>query len=169
MRVRWYVVFLLLITSFRLSASTSEWLSQMIAQKSQATKLNSNSSQKSQENGFFKAHGFIFFYASQCPHCHHFAPILKTWVQKHKAEILPLSFDNQPLSEFPHFLPATTDWVNVAYQGTPIHYPALFVVNLKTKKLYPASIGSMTYEELSMRMKGLIPKIESYEHQEKSV
>ncbi|MXH29263.1 type-F conjugative transfer system pilin assembly thiol-disulfide isomerase TrbB, partial [Escherichia coli] len=88
---------------------------------------------------------------------------LKGWANRNKAEVLPLSLDNQPLPEFPKFLPATTEWINAAFGGNSINYPALFVVNPKTKTLYPVGFGSMTNAELNDRMAVLISKIKAYE------
>lgn len=106
---------------------------------------------------------WLFFYASTCPYCHQLAPILKTWAKRQHATVIPLSFDNRPLAEFPYFMPATFAWVSAAYAGRPIHYPALFVVNHTSHHLYPVAIGSLTESELDKRMQLLIPKIDAYE------
>ncbi|WP_165481434.1 conjugal transfer protein TraF, partial [Legionella brunensis] len=89
------------------------------------------------------------------------------WITRNKAELMPLSLDNQPLLEFPKFLPATTEWINAAFGGNAINYPALFVVNPNTKALYPVGFGSMTEAELNGRMEVLIPKIKMYESEGK--
>lgn len=114
---------------------------------------------------FFQTHGFVFFFASTCPYCHQFSPILKSVTESLNAEVLPLSFDNQPLPEFTHVLPATSDWVTTAFQNSPIHYPALFIANPKTHRLYPVSTGALNEMELIARIKALIPKIIAYENQ----
>lgn len=138
-----------------------DWLNQMIEGQNKGEMAHKELPK--QEAGFFDKHGFILFYGSQCPHCRHFAPTLKAWAERNGAEILPLSFDNQPLPEFPRFLPATTEWVNAAFAGKPINYPALFVVNPKTQALYPVAFGSLTDSELEARMIVLVPKIKAYE------
>lgn len=137
------------------------WLNQMIESKDIAKEVRQETIKN--KTGFFSQHGFVLFYASTCPHCHHFAPTLKAWADRNGAETLALSFDNQPLPDFPHFLPATTEWVNAAFAGQAISYPALFVVNPKTQVLYPVGFGSMSDDELGARMAILIPKISSYE------
>lgn len=145
-------------------AGNSDWFNKMIVAKEYGTKPQTlrNEPQRKQKS-FFKEHRIVFFYASTCPHCHQFAPILNSWAKQNKIEVLPLAFDNQLLAEFPNFLPATTEWINAAYQEKPIQYPALFVLNSKTKKLYPVGFGAMTQDELSYRMQRLIPKIDAYE------
>ncbi|WP_237761223.1 type-F conjugative transfer system pilin assembly thiol-disulfide isomerase TrbB [Legionella cherrii] len=145
-------------------AEGSQWLTNMIAEQEGAVKHQREEPLNKQDKGFFNTHGLILFYGSQCPHCKQFAPILQRWAARNKAEVLPLSLDNQPLPGFPKFLPATTEWINAAFGGNTINYPALFVVNPNTKALYPVGFGSMTEAELNDRIKTLIPKIKRYEN-----
>lgn len=177
MRVRLFISALFVLMVLDARAFGSQWLAQMIEQQEEVahqSKASLNTptllesvgrsiKPNSSSSGFFSTHGLILFYGSQCPHCKQFAPILKSWVTRAKAELLPLSLDNQPLPEFPKFLPATTEWINAAFGGNAINYPALFVVNPKTKALYPVGFGSMTDIELNSRMDALIPKIIEYE------
>ncbi|KTD47801.1 type-F conjugative transfer system pilin assembly thiol-disulfide isomerase TrbB [Legionella quateirensis] len=156
-------LFILLVLSLQVMCSYAGqgWLNQMIVSKE---KGGSNHSElKKSDDGFFNQHVLVLFYASTCPHCHQFAPEIKRWAERQQAEVLALSFDNQPLPDFPSFLPATTEWVNAAYAGQSISYPALFVLNKETHVLYPVAIGSMTSTELDIRMMSLIPKIKAYE------
>ncbi len=112
---------------------------------------------------FFKNHALIFFFSSQCPFCQQFAPVVKQWSTSHTAPILALSFDNKPLGAFPDFIPVTTQWVNEAYAGKPITYPALFIANKTSHLLYPVAYGAMTDFELDLRLTQLKTKIEVYE------
>ncbi|HAT8643610.1 type-F conjugative transfer system pilin assembly thiol-disulfide isomerase TrbB [Legionella pneumophila] len=155
------IIILILSMQTMCSFAGQGWLNQMIVSKAKGD-LNNPELTKSYD-GFFKHHALVLFYASTCPHCHQFAPEIKRWAEHQQAEVLALSFDNQPLPDFPHFLPATTEWVNAAYAGRSISYPALFVVNKETHVLYPVAIGSMTSSELDIRMMSLIPKIKAYE------
>ncbi|RAP34900.1 type-F conjugative transfer system pilin assembly thiol-disulfide isomerase TrbB [Legionella quinlivanii] len=146
------------------SAQRSQWLTQLIAQQEGGGAHQFEKPLNPQGREFFDTHGFVLFYGSECPHCKGFAPVLKSWAARHKAGVLPLALDNQPLPEFPQFLPATTEWINAAFGGNAINYPALFVVNPKTNALYPVGFGSMTENELNERMEALIFKIKAYEH-----
>lgn len=125
--------------------------------------LNTALAESSFQNRFFETHGFVFFFASTCPYCHQFSPVLSQVSKKIGARVLPLSFDNQPLPEFKEVLPATSDWTSVAFQNASIHYPALFIANTTTQTLYPVSIGSLSEMELMTRIEELIPKIMAYE------
>jgi type-F conjugative transfer system pilin assembly thiol-disulfide isomerase TrbB len=146
------------------SYAHGEWLTQMVAQQE---KNESNTQYvptvKKKGHDFFSQHGLVFFYASTCQYCHQFAPILKAWAEKNKVEVLALSFDNQPLIEFQHFLPATKEWITAAFSNNPIHYPAVFVADTNTHTLYPATFGALPDHELDARMSALIPKIIEYE------
>lgn len=164
MHARWFMKILLATHALMAFAGSPQWLTQMIVEHERTIQQKNRSEEpQKQNNDFFNQHGLILFYASSCPHCHQFAPVLKSWAIRNKAEVLALSFDNKPLPEFPQFLPATTEWINDAFQGASIQYPALFIVNPKTKALYPVGYGSMTLEELSSRIEVLIPKVTSYE------
>ncbi|HAU1718469.1 TPA: type-F conjugative transfer system pilin assembly thiol-disulfide isomerase TrbB [Legionella pneumophila] len=163
MGVRVFLSVMLAFIVFWAKAEGSQWLTNMIAEHEQSSEHKLVQGNNKKDQGFFSTHGLILFYGSQCPHCKQFAPILKQWVTRSNAELLPLSLDNQPLPEFPKFLPATTEWINAAFGGNAINYPALFVVNPKTKALYPVGFGSMTEIELNNRMDVLIPKITEYE------
>ncbi|MGC3903685.1 type-F conjugative transfer system pilin assembly thiol-disulfide isomerase TrbB [Legionella pneumophila] len=163
MGVRVFLSVMLAFIVLEAKAEGSQWLTNMIAEHEQSSEHKVVQGNNKKDQGFFSTHGLILFYGSQCPHCKQFAPILKQWVARNKVELLPLSLDNQPLPEFPQFLPATTEWINAAFGGNAINYPALFVVNPKTKALYPVGFGSMTEIELNNRMDVLIPKITEYE------
>lgn len=157
---------LLILLTFSLQVKSAyanqDWMNQMIASKDKGTLSHSIS--KSVDNEFFTQHTLVLFYSSTCPHCHQFAPVLKNWAESYQAGVLALSFDNESLPEFPNFKPATTEWVNAAFAGRSISYPALFVVNKQTQVLYPVALGAMTSTELNARMKSLVPKIKAYEH-----
>lgn len=163
MIARGFIALILAFSVFNVCAEKSLWLNQIIDEQEGVAKHQSEKAPNKKDKGFFSTHGLILFYGSQCPHCKQFAPVLKTWAHRNEAEVLPLSLDNQPLPEFPKFLPATTEWINVAFQGAPINYPALFVVNPASNALYPVGFGSMTDSELNARMQALIPKITGYE------
>lgn len=163
MIARVFLSVMIIFIGLSVKAEGSQWLINMIAEQEGVVTHQSEAPLNTKGKGFFSTHGLILFYGSQCPHCQQFAPTLKQWVTRTNVELLPLSLDNQPLPEFPQFLPATTEWINAAFAGNSINYPALFVVNPKTKALYPVGFGSMTEAELNDRMNALIPKINAYE------
>ena len=118
-----------------------------------------------ERNTFFQTHGLVFFFASTCPYCHQFAPVVSQVSKRLGMRVLPLSFDNQPLPEFQEIMPATSEWVTVAFKNEPIHYPALFIANPRLRQLYPVSIGALSEIELTTRLADLALKITTYENQ----
>ena len=121
--------------------------------------------QPSDVTTFFKTHGFVFFFASTCPYCHQFSPVLSRVSKELGASVLPLSFDNQPLPEFQDVQPATSEWTTAAYHNESIHYPALFIVNPDRETLYAVSIGALNEVELKTRIEAMIPKIINFENE----
>ena len=122
-----------------------------------------NLNRASLKDNFFQTHKFVFFFASTCQYCHQFSPVLSHVANILEVEVLPLSFDNQPLPEFPDALPATADWTTVAFENESIHYPALFIANPEMGALYPVSIGALNEAELIARIDALVPQILAYE------
>lgn len=110
-----------------------------------------------------KNHQLIFFFASTCPHCHHFAPVLKRWADKNRWQIQSFSLDGQPLPEFADIQTPDNELIHLAFQNEEIRYPALFVLNTTTHALYPVVMGEISFTELNDRMQSFIPKMLSYE------
>lgn len=160
MKTGFFILFLFSSFVSQSLFAASDWLSQVIQERE---KLTSEKVSHLHPSSFFKHHQLVLFYASTCSHCHQFAPVLKAWAKEQGAAILAFSFDNKPMREFPDAKPATTHWVNAAFQGQAIRYPALFILNTQTKAIYPASLGFLSQEELQARMQVLIPKIRAFE------
>lgn len=112
---------------------------------------------------FEENHHLVFFFASTCPHCHHFAPVLKKWVDSHHYQVGAYSFDGQPLPEFLQVLKPDNALLQAAFQNETIRYPALFLANNQTGDLYPVAIGALEEAELDERLQHLIPKVMTYE------
>lgn len=112
---------------------------------------------------FEEKHHFVFFFASTCPHCHNFAPVLKKWTDSHHYQVGAYSFDGQPLPEFSQVLKPDNILLQAAFQNETIRYPALFLVNNQTGNLYPVAIGELQEAELDERLQHLIPKVMTYE------
>ena len=93
---------------------------------------------------FCKSHGFFFFLSSNCPYCHAFAPIVKQFIEKYGASLIPISLDGGTFAHFPKV---------VSDNGTAAAFnvyrvPALFAVNPKNKQVIPVANGMMSLSEL---------------------
>lgn len=108
-------------------------------------------------------HILVFIFSNQCPYCVKFAPLLKAYSEVNHWPIEAVSLNGQNLPEFPNALFATQDMIDVAYQGKPVVYPAVFIANTTTKALYPVSFGALSYEELSERIEAITTKINEHE------
>lgn len=164
---RWVIFLSLMLCGFNLHAlSTRALIEQKIAViegKGQKMHNFASSSSDASKNSFFNTHQVVFFFASTCPYCHKQAPILKQWADKYGVLIDARSFDDKGLPEFENQKPVTSALVEAAFRNQEITYPALFIMNQKTKSLYPAAIGALTEDELEFRMKNLVKKITQYE------
>ncbi len=109
------------------------------------------------------SHILILFFSNQCPHCIKFAPLLKEYVAVNHWDIEAISLNGESLPEFPNAIFATQEMIDVAYQGKPVVYPALFMANPKTKALYPISFGALSYPELQERINAIQAKVAEYE------
>lgn len=97
---------------------------------------------------FAKTHGLWFFFRSNCPYCHHFAPILKQFAEQYGFQVLAVSVDGGTLSEFP--TPQFNQGQAEKLKVTSV--PALFSVNPKTQEIQPVGYGLMTLQELEERI-----------------
>lgn len=97
----------------------------------------------------------VLFFSSKCPYCVKFAPVVKSYGLKSKLPIEAVSLNHEPLKEFPEPTLATQDMIDLAYQGKTVVYPALFLADTKSKRLYPISYGALSQYELEERMERL--------------
>lgn len=88
-------------------------------------------------------YALMFFFDSKCPHCHNFAPIVKSVSANYGFHVFDFSFDNQGLPSFP--TPATvTQAIYRAYYGNAKpFYPVLILQNVNTMDFYVIAQGEM--------------------------
>lgn len=112
---------------------------------------------------FWSTHTLVMIYASTCPHCHHQAEVLAPMVKSEHIAYQLFSLDNQPLPPFQQFKPTPNGLLQVAYPDGKVSYPALFIADNRSLKLYPLSYGFLDSFELKNRLEGLLTKITLYE------
>lgn len=120
-------------------------------------------SKPSLKSTIIETYRLVLFFSNQCPHCVNFAPVLKHYADAHQWRIEAISLNGESLPEFPHAVFATQAMIDVAYQGKPVTYPALFIANTQTHALYPVSFGELGDVELKERMNTLLRHIKDYE------
>ncbi len=109
-----------------------------------------------------KEYEFIFFYEPDCSYCIEFAPILREYSQDSGIKIIPFSFgDTGSISPlFTDSVPVDQGTVDQFFgKGAKIATPTLFIWNKINGHVYPIASGMHTYQELTMRMEQLIPKM----------
>ncbi len=93
-------------------------------------------------------YGLFFFFRQNCPYCHHFAPIVKHFAEKHGWFVLPISLDGGALPEFPH---AKRD-NGIAGRLQIQHVPALIALHPQSGHIIPLAYGLVSESEIEERV-----------------
>lgn len=100
---------------------------------------------RSQLSALAQDNAILFFYRSDCPYCHKYAPIIKRFSQDYGFMIVPMALDDKPLMpEFPQF---RTD-NNLARKLEVSAVPALYLLNPKQNNVSTIGFGLSDYETL---------------------
>jgi len=95
-----------------------------------------------------KSYGLFFFFSSDCPYCHQFAPIVKRFAQTYGWEVVAISVDGGSIAEFPN---AQVD--NGVFEAWNVKaLPSLFAVNPATKEAIPIAYGLTALDEMENRI-----------------
>lgn len=95
-----------------------------------------------------KEHGLIFFFRSDCPYCHQYAPTLKLLSEMYGIEVLGVSIDGGGLPEFPN----PRDGRAVAQKWGIEKVPATFIASKKTGEHATVGFGVMSLQEVIERI-----------------
>lgn len=95
-----------------------------------------------------QTHAFFFFFRSDCPYCHRFAPVLRQFSASTGIQVYPISMDGRGLQEFPNFKPDN----GIAGQLRVTQVPALFLAEPGSGKVLPVGYGVMSPSELERRI-----------------
>ena len=93
-------------------------------------------------------HGLLFFFSSDCPVCHRFAPILRSFSHLHGFQVKAVSLDGGSLPDYPH--PQINHLAAERLGVTAV--PALFLVMPSTQQIRPIGYGLMGTSELGRRI-----------------
>jgi len=95
-----------------------------------------------------KTHVLFFFFRSDCPYCHAFAPTLETFQARHGIQVVPISVDGGSLPNFPAF--RRDNGIAEALQVTQV--PAVFLAEPFTGKISPLGHGILSESQLLERI-----------------
>ena len=116
-----------------------------------AVKVNNEAKNQDRTNymkNIAREHGLIFFFRSDCPYCHQYAPTLKLLSEMYGIEDLGVSIDGGGLPEFPN----PRDGRAVAQQWGIEKVPATFIASKKTGEKATIGFGVMSLQEVVDRI-----------------
>lgn len=95
-----------------------------------------------------QTHALFFFFRSDCPYCHQFAPLLKDFEAKFGLKIVPISVDGGALPEFRS--PRVDNGIARTLDVRQV--PALFLAEPRGGKITPIGYGVLSESELLERI-----------------
>ncbi len=95
-----------------------------------------------------KDHVLFFFFRSDCPYCHAFAPTLAAFQLRHGINVVAISVDGGPIPGFPN---ARTD-NGIARTLNVTQVPAVFLAQPYTGKITPIGFGVLSESQLLERI-----------------
>ena len=93
-------------------------------------------------------HVVLFFFRSDCPYCHAFAPVLNDFQKRYGIRIEPVSTDGGALPEFP--APRRDNGISQTLNVKQV--PALFLAHPESGKITPLGFGVLSENELVERI-----------------
>ncbi len=93
------------------------------------------------------SYGMYFFFRSDCPYCHAFAPIVKQFSEQYGMTVFPVSTDGKGLPEYPS--PITDNGVARTLGVSAV--PSVFLASPQTGNIIPLGAGMMSFSELQQR------------------
>ena len=93
-------------------------------------------------------HVLFFFFRSDCPYCHAFAPTLEAFQARHGIQIVPISVDGGGLPNFPQF--RRDNGISRTLQVTQV--PAVFLAEPFSGKITPIGSGVLSESQLVERI-----------------
>ena len=95
-----------------------------------------------------KDHVLFFFYRSDCPYCHAFAPTLEAFQARHGIQVIAISVDGGPMPGFPNARPDN----GIATTLKVTQVPAVFLAQPFTGKITPIGFGVLSESQLLERI-----------------
>jgi conjugal transfer pilus assembly protein TraF len=93
-------------------------------------------------------HVLFFFYRSDCPYCHAFAPTLVSFQSRHGIQVVAVSLDGGPMPGFPEARP--DNGIAAALEVEQV--PAVFLANPFSRKIMPIGFGVLSESQLLERI-----------------
>lgn len=95
-----------------------------------------------------KEHVLFFFFRSDCPYCHAFAPVLEAFQNRHGIQVVAISIDGGPMPGFP--AARRDNGIATALQVSQV--PAVFLAQPFTGQITPIGFGVLSESQLLERL-----------------
>ena len=95
-----------------------------------------------------KDHVLFFFYRSDCPYCHAFAPTLEAFQIRHGIQVVAISVDGGPITGFPNARPDN----GIATALKVKQVPAVFLAQPFTGTITPIGFGVLSESQMLERI-----------------
>lgn len=92
--------------------------------------------------------GLIFFFRSDCPYCHKFAPIFKRFSEQYEFTVIPVSIDGPGLPDYPY----PKKDVALGRKLNVSSVPAVFMVDPDKNELAPVGYGYRDWNVLAQQI-----------------
>ena len=94
-------------------------------------------------------YALVFFFRSDCPYCHQFAPKLLQLAAQTGTYTYAFSLDNQGIPGFEVPIPATPDIASTFFDNPrSVTVPASFLINVNTRKFVRLTVGDVSQAQL---------------------
>lgn len=117
----------------------------------------SRQSQEANIKALAKTHGIFFFFKSDCPYCHAYAPLLKRFALRHGLTIFPVTMDGATIPDFPDAVPNNgiagrfIDQLGIPREQFVVPFTVL-AKPTAPQEIVPVGFGVMNEDELSERL-----------------
>ncbi|MFS1904468.1 MULTISPECIES: type-F conjugative transfer system pilin assembly thiol-disulfide isomerase TrbB [Vibrio] len=109
-------------------------------------------------------YAMVFFFRSDCPYCHRFAPKLKNVTERQQLQTYAFSLDGQSIPHYPVPIPATPEISQMFFENPrSITVPATFLINVNSQKFVRVSIGDVTANQLETSVRRILSDPETLE------
>lgn len=109
-------------------------------------------------------YAMVFFFRSDCPYCHRFAPKIKNVTERQKLQTYAFSLDGQSIPHYPVPIPATPEISQMFFENPrSITVPATFLINVNSQKFVRVSIGDVTANQLETSVRRILSDPETLE------
>ena len=118
---------------------------------------------QAQVGSFWENHELVMLFSSQCPHCQNMGLTVSRFLKRSPLPFRGLSIDGRGVNGITSFERVTPDFIKAAFSNNDVVYPATFILETQTLKIYPLAKGALSEQALTARINILVPKIMQFE------